>query len=178
MNFSDESSIYDVPKPIFRFSSDFEDELPPPPPPVRQENIYCNYTNNNANKKGGGGGSVRLKTSKSAGNFAANGDTFQSLPPVRDTTSPLPPPPPPPAVVQPTSRDVSSPLPPPPPPPPAPPQPTSSSALPVKAKRAAVSAKNTLTRKNEDKQAQNKGSKSTLTRASLSFDDELNLKIR
>ena len=61
--YSDESSIYDVPKPIFRFSSDFEDELPPPPPPVRQENIYCNYTNNNANKKGGGGGgSVRLTT--------------------------------------------------------------------------------------------------------------------
>ena len=32
----DDSCIYDIPRPVFRFSSDFEDDsFPPPPPPVR-----------------------------------------------------------------------------------------------------------------------------------------------
>ena len=96
----EDSCIYDIPRPVFRFSSDFEDDLPPPPPsattattgappPSRHENIYCNYNSN---------ATTRLKTSKSSGNFPSNGSMeqcFQSLPPVRDTKSPLPPPPPP-----------------------------------------------------------------------------------
>ena len=192
----DDSCIYDIPRPVFRFSSDFEDDLPPPPPsatttttgapPSRHENIYCNF-NSNATTT-----TTRLKTSKSSGNFPSNGSMeqcFQSLPPVRDTKSPLPPPPPP---IQPpaTVRDVMSPLPPPPPPaPPLPPanfQTLPSTATKHKDGKPKTAVSWTKNRKSEEKpsttpnksQTSKAGSKASLTRASLSFDDELNLKIR